>query len=67
MKKTKQIKLLKEFVRQLPPYEKYVLKNGIEQTMLKYPQISQSQITDDFCELKSEIKAYFQIEDCPID
>lgn len=56
MTKSQQIELLGEFVRQLPRYEKYLLKNGIEATKRKYPNLSESQITDDFCELKAECK-----------
>lgn len=52
-----QIKLLGELVKQLSVYEKYILKNGIERTILKYPQMSRAQITQDFCELKAELKA----------
>jgi hypothetical protein len=56
MTKSQQIKLLGDFVHQLPRYEKYLLKNGIEKTKQKYPQLTESQITDDFCELKAECK-----------
>lgn len=56
MTKLQQIKLLGDFVRQLPRYEKYLLKNGIEKTKQKYPHLTESQITDDFCELKAECK-----------
>ncbi len=57
MTKTQQIKLLGELVKQLSAYEKYLLKNGIEATMRKYPLLSPSQITNDFCELKAELKS----------
>lgn len=56
MTKTQQIKLLGELVKQLSVYEKYLLKNGIEKAMQKYPLLSESQIKDDFCELKAELK-----------
>ena len=57
MNKIQQIKLLGNLVRQLPRYEKYLLKNGIGKTAEKYPHLSRAQITADFCELKAELKA----------
>lgn len=45
MTKTQQIKILEDFVRQLPRYEKYLLKNGIEKTMREYPNLTREQIT----------------------
>ncbi|AGH94440.1 hypothetical protein [Pseudobdellovibrio exovorus] len=56
MTKTQQIKILEDFVRQLPRYEKYLLKNGIEKTMREYLNLTREQITADFCELKAECK-----------
>jgi hypothetical protein len=56
MTKTQQIKILGDFVRQLPRYEKYLLKNGIQKTMREYPNMTRKQITADFCELKAECK-----------
>ena len=65
MTKTQQIKILGDFVRQLPRYEKYLLKNGIKKTMLEYPNVSREQITADFCELKAECKRVVR-GDCEI-
>lgn len=57
MTKAQQIKKLSELVKWLSVYEKYLLKNGIQKTLLKYSLMSKAQIINDFCELKAELKA----------
>lgn len=57
MTKSRQIERLAELIRQLPRYERYLLKNGIEQTIRRFPNMTKKQVTDDFCELKAELKA----------